>query len=84
MASGRWSQFYPVDTKLLALFDGHWELVPHRENRLKFLQDLLRDPRHASLEMHLRQPTTMSGLEIRLGHRSAFDPWIVPELYVHR
>jgi hypothetical protein len=84
LASGRWSQFYPVEAKLLALFDGHWELVPHRENRLEFLQDLLRDPWHASLEMHLRQPMTVSGLEIRLGHGSAFNPWIVPELYVHR
>jgi len=84
LASGRWSQFYPIEAEFFGLFGDEWVRLPHRENRLEFLQDLLRDPGRAALELHLRHRMTMSGIELRLGHPgTAFNPWLVPEVYAH-
>jgi hypothetical protein len=84
LESGRWSQFYPIEPEFFGLFDGDWVRLNHRENRLEFLLDLLRDPGSAKLELHLHDRMTMDGIEIRLGHPGhAFNPWAVPELHVH-
>jgi hypothetical protein len=81
LASGVRSQFYPTRLQLSGLIDGEWRRLPHRTNRLEFLQDLLSDPRTAALELPLRQPAVVGGLEVLLlpSHRR-FNPWHVLEL----
>jgi hypothetical protein len=84
LVSGVRSQFYPTRTRVSGLVDGEWRTLPHRAWELEFLLDMLEDPRSAALELHLRRPAVVAGVEVMLlPSHQAFNPWHVLELQAY-